>query len=81
MLTVDLFLDVQPFCSSERNRWSTNVSMGWLAEMTGYNLVEGDQRELFGYPEFSTDHVLRNLGEYSMYSSQLAQCAEFVKGK
>ena len=81
VLTVDLFLDVQPFCASERNRWGTNVSMAWLAEMTGYNLVEGDQRELFGYPEFSTDHVLCNLGEYLNYSSQLDQCAVFVKGK
>jgi 2-polyprenyl-3-methyl-5-hydroxy-6-metoxy-1,4-benzoquinol methylase len=80
VLTADLFLDAQPFCSAESNRWGTNISMAWLAEVTGYDLVEGDRRELFGYPEFSTDYVLCNLGEYSMYASQLAQCAVFVKG-
>jgi hypothetical protein len=53
--------------------------MAWFAEKTGYELIEGDPHELFGFSEFSTDHVLRNLGTYAIYASQLAQLALFRK--
>ncbi|HUC12939.1 MAG TPA: class I SAM-dependent methyltransferase [Acidimicrobiales bacterium] len=74
VLTLDLFLDVTPFCSAESNRWGTNVAPAMIAEFTGYRLVEGDRRELLGFPEFSPDYVMSNLWDYLSYRSNLAQC-------
>ena len=79
VLTVDLFLDVQPFCSATKNQWGKNVSVAWISDLTGYQLVAGDRAELFGFPEFATDHILCNLSNYSVHYSQLAQCFVLVK--
>lgn len=79
VLTIDLFLDVRPFCSAESNKWGTNINVAWFGDLLDYTLVEGQPAELFGFSEFSTDHILRSLGNYATYRSQLAQCAVFRK--
>jgi hypothetical protein len=79
VLTVDLFLNVQPFCSAAENRWGTNVSLAWIEEVSGLKLMRGRREELYGYKEFSTDSVLARLDDYLVAGSQLAQLAVFVK--
>jgi SAM-dependent methyltransferase len=69
VLTVDLFLNLKPFSSLDVNVFGTNVSVRMLAESAPFELVHGKRAELFGYPEFDVDGVLRNLdvlmiGEY-----------------
>jgi SAM-dependent methyltransferase len=61
VLTVDLFLNLKPFCSRESNEFGTNVSIRRLAESAPFEFVKGDRAELLGYPEFDPDRVLANL--------------------
>ena len=52
VLTVDLFLNLEPFCRRKTNQWGTNVKPKWIADALNMNLVEGDPSELLGYKEF-----------------------------
>jgi SAM-dependent methyltransferase len=75
VLTVDLFLNLRPFCSRTSNEFGTNVSVRELAESADFQLVLGDRRELFGYPEFDPDRVLSILDELLLGAyPALAQC-------
>jgi 2-polyprenyl-3-methyl-5-hydroxy-6-metoxy-1,4-benzoquinol methylase len=75
VVTLDLFLNLEPFCERTRNEWGTNMSAAWLQEVTGFELVVGDSEELYGYEKFSTDYVLSHLEDYAInvYYPQLAQ--------
>jgi hypothetical protein len=79
VLSVDLFLDLEPFCRREKNRWGSNVSLKWVADVLEMELTEGDPSELCGYDEFSTEAVLENLADYAMNVGypQLAQLMVF----
>ena len=79
VLTIDLFLNLAPFCSRAANVWGTNMSVAWIEEILGYPMVAGDRRELNGYPEFSTDDVLSRLEEFaiSTHYPQMAQLVAF----
>ncbi|MGW0520086.1 class I SAM-dependent methyltransferase [Crossiella sp. NPDC003009] len=61
LLTIDLFLDVRPFGVLDRNVWGANVDVRRLVR--GLELVEGDPRELFGFPEFDQERVVDLLPE------------------
>jgi SAM-dependent methyltransferase len=61
VLTIDLFLNLRPFCSRESNEFGVNVSVRMLAESAPFELVQGNRAELFGYTEFDPDRVLCNL--------------------
>jgi len=52
VVTLDLFLDVQPFAAAASNRFGHNISARWLVEASGLELVHGERSELYGYPEF-----------------------------
>jgi 2-polyprenyl-3-methyl-5-hydroxy-6-metoxy-1,4-benzoquinol methylase len=79
VLTVDLFLNLTPFCSRTSNVWGTNASVAWINEVLGYPLVSGDRSELYGFPEFSSDRILTRLEEFAMgvYYPQMAQLVSF----
>ncbi len=79
ILTIDLFLNLTPFCSRTANVWGTNMSVAWIDELLGYPMVAGDRRELNGYPEFSTDDILGRLEEFaiSTHYPQMAQLVAF----
>lgn len=69
VITLDLFLNLRPFCSRESNEFGSNMSTRMLVESTPMELVHGDRTELYGFPEFDRDKVLANLetlmlGEY-----------------
>lgn len=79
VLTVDLFLNLEPFCSRTTNVWGTNVSVAWIEEILGCTMVAGDRSELYGYAAFSTDRILSRLDEFAMGTGypQLAQLVSF----
>jgi 2-polyprenyl-3-methyl-5-hydroxy-6-metoxy-1,4-benzoquinol methylase len=79
VLTIDLFLDLAPFCSRVTNVWGSNASVAWIDDLLGYAMVTGERSELNGYPEFSTDAILCRLEEFAMGVAypQLAQLVTF----
>jgi len=79
VLTIDLFLNLQPFCSRTTNVWGTNASVAWIDKLLGYPMVSGDRAELYGYPEFSTDRILSRLEEFAIGTGypQMAQLVTF----
>jgi SAM-dependent methyltransferase len=64
--TIDLFLDLEPFCRRERNMWGTNVPPRWVADFLEMRLVQGDPAELFGFKEFEAGHILERLADFSI---------------
>ena len=81
VLTVDLFLDLEPFSYQTENITGRNVDVRWLVETSGLELEQGDRSELFGYPEFDPKQVMGNLFsyEYGHYYPSLAQALVLVK--
>ncbi len=77
VLTVDLFLNLQPFCERKANDWGSNVSIAWIEEIVGYEMVTGERSELCGYPEFSAERILSRLEEFAV-STQYPQLAQLV---
>lgn len=63
VLTVDLFLDLKPFGVLDRNEWGINQNVFELVKASGLTLVDGDPRELLGFPEFDFDRVVGLLPE------------------
>lgn len=80
VLTVDLFLNLAPFCSGTTNRWM-NVSMRWIEEVTGLRLKSGVRAELYGYEEFSSDSILVQLERFNINQGypELVQCMVLEK--
>ncbi len=77
VLTVDLFLNLEPFCDRKANQWGSNASIAWIEELVGYEMVFGDYSELYGYPEFSAARILSRLEEFAI-SSQYPQMAQLI---
>jgi SAM-dependent methyltransferase len=64
VLTIDLFLDLDPFTSKQSNEYGRNTNVRELVEATGLELIVGDRAELVGYDEFDAQSILMNLSEY-----------------
>jgi 2-polyprenyl-3-methyl-5-hydroxy-6-metoxy-1,4-benzoquinol methylase len=64
IISVDLFLNLEPFSRRTGNEWGKNQDVRWVVETSRMNLVSGDRSQLFGYPEFNTEAVLANLEKY-----------------
>jgi 2-polyprenyl-3-methyl-5-hydroxy-6-metoxy-1,4-benzoquinol methylase len=77
VLTVDLFLNLLPFCHRKSNQWGSNASIAWIQELVGYEMVVGERTELFGYPEFSAQGIMSRLEEFAI-STQYPQMAQLV---
>ncbi len=58
VLTVDLFLNLEPFSDRKTNQWGNNTSIAWLEELVGFEMVVGIRSELYGYPEILGDKDL-----------------------
>lgn len=63
VLTVDLFLDLEPFTSRRTNRWGRNLDVRALVARSGLELVQGRPEELHGFDEFDPDSIQSNLSE------------------
>lgn len=75
VLTVDLFLDLQPFTARAANRWGRNIDLGSLVGTSGLRLVDGDRSELNGFAEFDPESVQSALGDYRLGTYPgVAQC-------
>jgi SAM-dependent methyltransferase len=76
VLTIDLFLDVQPFTTRERNPYGRNIDVKRLLDRCGATLVVGKPAELFGHDEFEPDRVQAQLSEYLIGADYpgLTQC-------
>jgi len=81
VLTVDLFLNLQPFSRRTSNEFGTNVPPWLLVESSGLQLVQGNPSELLGFAEFDEREILAHLDEYLIGSSYpaLAQCLVLQK--
>ena len=79
VLTIDLFLNLAPFCDRTTNAWGTNASVAWLDELIGYEMVAGEKSELYGFADFSTEAILSRLEEFAIgtHYPQLAQLVTF----
>ena len=58
VITVDLFLELEPFTQQETNRWGRNLDIARLVEGFGISFVVGERRELNGFPEFNPSQIL-----------------------
>ena len=77
VLTVDLFLNLEPFSDRKTNQWGDNTSIAWIEELVGYEMIAGDRSELYGYSEFSVTKILSRLEEFAI-SNQYPQMAQLV---
>jgi SAM-dependent methyltransferase len=64
VLTVDLFLDVEPFTSAAANRYGRNIDVRAFLERAELDLVHGDPGELNGFSAFRADAIQRALSRY-----------------
>jgi len=64
ILTVDLFLNVHPFEPAQSNEYGHNVSIKWMTEVSGLELVHGTRSELYGFPEFDWKTISANRSRY-----------------
>jgi hypothetical protein len=76
VLTIDLFLNLAPFSSVAHHEYGTNVDVKNLLADAKLELVQGNPKELHGYPEFTTDRVMAGLADYLVGQPYpaLAQC-------
>jgi hypothetical protein len=63
-MTIDLFLDLAPFTDATRNKFGTNVSVEWLVRQSGLDLVQGEPRELYGFPGFDPGRIMAQKDTY-----------------
>ena len=76
VLTVDLFLNLQPFTSRIENEFGRNINVSSLIDASGLELEQGDTSELFGFPKFDADRILSHaekyfIGKYPAFSQCL----------
>ena len=64
IITLDLFLDIEPFKPANTNRYGKNVSVKWLIERSGLNLVYGNPSELYGFAEFDRAQIFGQRDQY-----------------
>lgn len=79
VLTVDLFLNVEPFADRRENTFGTNANVAELVEHSGLSLTDGDPKELYGFPQFDQRRVMANL-EHTLFGRYPACAQCFVLG-
>lgn len=80
VLTVDLFLNLEPFSQRNSNEWGKNQNIRWMVDISKLKLVEGNRSQLFGYPEFDAERILANLEKFYIGSyPALSQCLVLEK--
>lgn len=80
ILTIDLFLDCYPFSNKSNNHFGTNVSVHSLIEASGLRLKQGNPSELYGYKEFDSELIRKNLNKYLVIQDKiLTQCIVLEK--
>jgi ubiquinone/menaquinone biosynthesis C-methylase UbiE len=81
VLTIDLFLNLNPFCSRLFNEFGQNQNIRWMTELENWELVVGNTSELFGFDAFEADAIVSNLDKYLIgrYYPATVQCLVLKK--
>jgi len=75
VMTIDLFLDLEPFSDKQQNDWGRNLNVREFLNAAGLCLEEGNPSELFGFPKFNAAQILANLSKYLIGDyPAVAQC-------
>jgi 2-polyprenyl-3-methyl-5-hydroxy-6-metoxy-1,4-benzoquinol methylase len=61
LVTIDLFLDVQPFGVRDHNFYGENHDIHQLLDGLDVELEEGDTKELLGFPDFDFDGLVSRI--------------------
>jgi SAM-dependent methyltransferase len=64
VMTVDLFLNAQPFADAPGSRFGTNIDLRRLVGYAPFALELGDPAQLHGFPEFRPGRILSDLERY-----------------
>lgn len=64
ILTVDLFLNLFPFSTQERNIFGKNIPITSIVDESLFKIRIGNKSELYGFPDFDTNNILVNLDRY-----------------
>ena len=81
VITLDLFLNIEPFSRRASNELGKNQNVRWMVEVSRMRLVSGERSQLFGYPEFDTEAILASLEKYliGIHYPVLTQCIVLEK--
>ena len=80
IITLDLFLNLEPFSRRRHNEWGTNQDVRRMVEVSRMKLIKGERSQLFGYPEFSSEAILTNLEKFYIGSYPvISQCIVLEK--
>lgn len=81
ILTIDLFLDLHPFCSRMVNQFGQNQNVRLMTEFEKWETVIGNPSELYGFDEFNKDTIQCNLLQYFIGRNHptLIQCLVLKK--
>ncbi len=80
IITLDLFLNLTPFTSRQKNEYGINQNVRQMVEESGLRLAQGNPAELYGFPEFDPQRILANLEQYMVGSYPvLTQCIVLEK--
>lgn len=76
VLTIDLFLDLDPFTDRTKNEFGVNVNVARLLENLDADLIVGNPSELYGFAAFDAREVQANLSHYLIgaWYPAMAQC-------
>lgn len=61
VITLDLFINLEPFTKRKTNEWGQNQNVRSMVEMSRMRLVQGEPSQLLGYPQFDPENILSNL--------------------
>jgi 2-polyprenyl-3-methyl-5-hydroxy-6-metoxy-1,4-benzoquinol methylase len=81
ILTIDLFLNLHPFCSRTENEYGRNRNVRKILTWQPFEMVSGNPSQLYGFDEFDTDKIHGQLEQYlvgSIYPT-MAQCVVLQK--
>lgn len=75
VITLDLFLEVEPFTRRKECRYGRNVNVREMIALAPFVLEQGNRNELYGFDEFDAEGILAHLSDYLVGEyPALAQC-------
>ena len=81
IMTVDLALNLHPFCSRRANEYGCNQDLYRIVTQQPFEMVQGNPAELYGFAQFNADRILCQLERYlvgSIYPT-MVQCVVLRK--
>lgn len=81
VLTVDLFIDLYPFCERRTNRYGRNQDIRKIVAAVPFEMISGTPSELYGFPGFDAHAIHSRLEEFLVGSIHpaMVQCVVLRK--